>query len=98
MAKSTRSRNARKPQKPRADFPLFPHARGYWAKKVRGKMCYFGKCEDDTEGERALAQWVEQKDELLAGKPQSSITGKDTARLPLHRLINDYLNAKRRHL
>ena len=49
MAKAKRST----PQKPRPDFPLFPHLRGYWAKKVRGKLVYFGKVADDPNGQAA---------------------------------------------
>jgi integrase len=56
------------PQKPREDFPLFPHSRGYWAKKVRGKLHYFGKVADDPEGKAALTKWLDQKDDLLAGR------------------------------
>src|SRR5580704_16039416 len=57
-----------KPAKPSPDFPLFPHATGRWAKKVRGQLHYFGKWADDPKGERALNTWIEQKDDLLAGR------------------------------
>ena len=40
--------------KPRPDFPLFAHARGYWAKKVRGRLVYFGKVADDPKGKATM--------------------------------------------
>ena len=54
--------------KPHPDFPLFPHARGYWAKKVKGQLRYFGRIADDPSGQAALAEWIEQKDDLLVGR------------------------------
>ncbi|MDZ4685009.1 MAG: hypothetical protein SH850_07955 [Planctomycetaceae bacterium] len=91
VAKSTSPGVAVKPKKPRADFPLFPHASGRWAKKVRGRFAYFGKVADDPKGVKALAQWLEQRDELLAGQtPRVKGPG-----LTVRDLCNRFLTAKR---
>jgi hypothetical protein len=37
---------ADRPAKPRPDFALFAHATGSWAKKVNGKLLYFGPWND----------------------------------------------------
>jgi integrase len=74
-----------KPEKPRDDFPLFAHAAGYWAKKVRGKLHYFGKWADDLKGERAVNLWLDQKDDLLAGRtPRTTPGGLTVAALCNH--------------
>jgi integrase len=79
-----------RPNKPREDFPLFPHRNGRWAKKVRGKFCYFGKWADDPKGEAAAKLWADQKDDLLAGRtPRITPDG-----LTVAGLCNSFMTAK----
>src|SRR5262245_9603249 len=78
---------ADKPSKPYDDFPLFAHANGCWVKKIRGKLHYFGIWADP---DGALKKYLEEKDDLLAGrKPRL-----DPAPLTIKDLCNHYLNAK----
>jgi len=80
-----------KPAKPHTDFPLFPHATGRWAKKVRGRFIYFGKVVDDPNGEAALQLWLERKDDLLAGRtPRAPAEG-----LTVADLCNRFLTSRK---
>jgi len=38
------------------------------ADSIHGKAYYFGKVIDDPQGEKALKLWLDQKDDLLAGR------------------------------
>ena len=40
-----------RPAKPRPDFPLFAHANGQWAKKIQGKLHYFGAWDEPQVAE-----------------------------------------------
>jgi integrase len=86
----THSTKPVRPKKPRSDFPLFPHAAGYWAKKVRQKLHYFGKIADDPKGEAALNLWLDRKDDLLAGRTPRTTPGG----LTVENLCNHFLFAK----
>jgi integrase len=79
-----------KPAKPHPDFPLRPHALGYWCKTIRGRTHYFGRIEDGPDA--ALASYLEQKDDLMAGRTprpeHDALVVKDA--------VNAFLNSKDR--
>jgi integrase len=83
---STASTSA-KPAKPYPDFPLFAHAAGVWAKKIRGKLHYFGPWSDP---DGALAKYLAEKDALHAGREPRP----DPEALTVKALCNAFLNAK----
>jgi integrase len=78
-----------KPAKPYPDFPLFPHATKRWAKKIRGKMHYFGPW-DDPDG--ALKKYLAEKDDLHAGRKarEQEVSAGVTVKV----LCNAFLNHK----
>jgi integrase len=76
-----------RPKKPYPDFPLFPHATRRWAKKIRGKLHYFGPW-DDPDG--ALKKYQEQRDDLHAGlTPRVQADG-----FTVRDLLNAFMTAK----
>ena len=76
-----------KPNKPYPDFPLTAHPAGYWCKKIRGKIHYFGPWSDP---DGALTKYLEQKDALHAGRKPRPETGG----LTVKEAANGFLNAK----
>jgi integrase len=85
---STSPATSDKPAKPNPEYPLYPHATGRWAKRIRGKIHYFGPWSDP---DGALDKYLEQKDALHSGrKPREASTG-----VTLKLLCNRFLNAKK---
>jgi integrase len=87
LLKTTKTASTGKPRKPHKDFPLTPHPSGRWCKKIRGRLFYFGPWADPNA---ALAKWLDQKDDLLAGRtPRVSSDG-----LTVRVLCNRFLTVK----
>jgi hypothetical protein len=85
---STKSTTPGKPAKPSPQFPLFRHATGRWAKKIRCKLHYFGPWSDPGG---VLTKYLAEKDALHASrKPRS-----DPEALTVKELADDFLNFKR---
>ncbi len=91
MSHSTKRPSAAKSPKLPEGFPLWKHPSGRWCKKVRGKAFYFGKVADDPEGQAALERWLNDKDDLLAGRRPRR---KDDDALTVGKLVNLYLSGR----
>jgi integrase len=92
-AKKKRRRKIVKPTKPYADFPLFAHGSGRWAKKIRGRTVYFGYWRGDkaTPWQAALDKYLKQKDDLYAGR----VPVDDQDVFTVEGLVNKFLGFKR---
>lgn len=80
-----------KPAKPYPEFPLFPHATRRWAKKIRGRLHYFGPWSDP---DGALARYLDQRDALHAGRKPREVS----AGVTVKDVCNAWLNFKRLRL
>lgn len=79
-----------KPKKPYLGYPLFPHASGQWARKIRGRLQYFGRWADPVA---ALEEHNRQYPFLKDGRtppPRGSEAG-----CQMRHLCNEYLKSKR---
>lgn len=90
-----------KPGKPYPDFPLTPHPAGYWCKKIKGTLYYFGPRYNPRDpasalavAEEALADYLRQRDDLHAGRTPRPVTGATT----MKDLANAFLNYKQEHV
>jgi integrase len=81
-----------KPKKPYPGFPLSSHPNGQWCKKVRGRLHYFGRWAEDPRGEAALKVYLEQRDDLHAGrKPRTTNSDNPT----FGQALNCFLSSKK---
>lgn len=76
-----------KPSKPYPEFLLFCHGSGQWAKKIRGKLFYFGVWSDPGA---ALKKYLEQEGALHTGRKPREATGGTTVK----DIANAFLNHK----
>lgn len=77
-----------KPKKPYPEFPLFAHATRRWAKKIRGRLHYFGPWDDPIA---ALDKYQRDRDDLHAGRTPRVATDETTVR----DVVNEFLGAKK---
>ena len=96
MSDSTAKLPPRKPAKPYAGFPLFSHGSGMWAKKIRGRLVYFGPWRGDLQGILALEQFNREWPYLKDGRTPPAVDVGDGCTLKV--LGNEFLRSKEEKL
>ena len=94
-----------KPGKPYPDFPLFAHASGRWAKKIRGTLHYFGPWAKRERGKlvrvagdgwrEALENYKAKADDLHAGREPRPQNDDGHS---IKQLVNAFLRSKQAKL
>ena len=78
-----------KVKKPYPEYPLFAHASNQWAKKIKGRMWYFGTLDDHVA---ALDKYNDQIHDIQAGRdPRRTKKQISAAELSVHDMTNLYL-------
>lgn len=110
MAHSTATRTGRKrtarPAPPKGS-PIFPHASGHWAKKVKGQLYYFGPWGKREKGElicmphcgehaSALARYENEIEDIRRGRKHRRSYDPDGFRLD--ELCNRWISMKKRKM
>jgi hypothetical protein len=70
-----------KPNKPRPDYPLYPHPSGQWACKVGRQTNYFGPWDDPEGAERAYQDYVSNESTKTVRNSKAART-EETPRKP----------------
>ena len=78
-----------RPDKPSPDFPLYAHASGKWAKKIAGRIRYFGSWADPAEALRQFETFL--TNQRAAAGPVKRQPG-----LTIGGAVNAFLAAKER--
>lgn len=103
--RSRKPKPAAKPKKPYADFPLRPHALGYWSAKFHGQYYNYGRWARVVDGvltalpyeegwQSALAAYKAHRDSDFAGRTRRTQEGE----LTVAGLCNHFLTAKKQKL
>jgi hypothetical protein len=81
-----------RPDKPRDDFPIWPHASGSWCAVIEGKRRSFGGWAKDRDGSAALKRYHSFIDSRKAGFIMQS----NSTIASVREVVNRYLNTQRR--
>jgi hypothetical protein len=72
-----------KPEKPFADFELFPHSSGRWCKKIKGRSYYFGRWDNPEGALRLYKDFLDGKPKNKSRRPGNHQSVKPRKDLPL---------------